>query len=246
MSLTLNLEKSTQNLSLCLDKAGVSSPPSLDVAFILDVSGSFEDEHKEGITNDLLTRLVPWGAVFDPDRKLDVFTFSDGQSSAHYVGPVTTENYDSFVQQQVIRKVPGWRGGTDYSYVLEKALRYFGWVDNEAKKAGFFGKMMGQKDKAAIAKRRSLVIFVTDGDNGDHRETREVLRASQERGDEVYFMFVAISNQGSRFPFLERIGDEFNNTGLAVIKNIREFVKKTDDEINKFFLQPELVTWLKV
>lgn len=246
MAIALNLEKSTKALSLCLEKSGVKTPPSLDVAFILDVSGSFEDEHHQGITNDLLTRLVPWGALFDPDKKLDVITFSNGKGSVHHVGTVTTENYEGFVRREIIRKVPGWNGGTDYSYALEEGLRLYGWLDNSEKKAGFFGKLMGQKDRAPIEKRRSLILFVTDGDNSDYERTIEVLKNSESRSDEVYFLFLAVSNQGSTFPFIEKLGNEFNNTGLATIKNIRSFVQKTDDELNGFLLQQELVDWLKV
>jgi uncharacterized protein YegL len=242
MALRLNLEKSKASLQLCLQKAGVARIPNLELAFILDVSGSFEDEHRQGITNDLLTRLVPWGLTFDPDHKLDVITFSNGGSSVHPVGAVNEHNYEGFVAREVIDKVPGWRGGTDYSYALEEAMRTFGWI--APKQPGLLGRLMGRKAEVKERK-RSLVIMVTDGDNVDHARTMEVLGASQARHDEIYFLFLGISNQGSSFPFLNQIGDAFDNTGFVNIRNLRAFVQQTDEEVNQKLLTEELTTWLK-
>lgn len=244
MALELNLEKSAKTLALCLEKAGIVTPPQLEVGFGLDVSVSFEDEHQEGITNLLLTRLVPWGLLFDPDRKLDVFTFSDGPSHVADVGPVDANNYREFVAKKVIGKVPGWNGGTDYSYLIERMLAHFGWVSQVVKKAGFFGKLMGQKDEVVFGeKKRSLVIIATDGDNRDKQRTLEVLHESEARGDCVYFLFLGISNQGSTFPFLERIGDQFSNTGFVSIPNLHKFVQMSDEELNEMLIGEELLTW---
>lgn len=245
MPLQLNLEKSKASLQMCLQKAGVVQPPVMDMGVLLDVSGSFEDEHREGITNKLLTRLVPWGLTFDPDGKLDLTTFSDGARHVHRVGSVTAQNYQDFVQREVINRVSGWNGGTDYSYGIEDCLRLFGWLDNDGKKPGFLGKLFGAKEVAPTARRRSLVTVITDGENSDKDRTRTVLRQSQARGDEVYFLFLGVSNQGGGFPFLRKIGEEFDNTGLVVINNIRQFVEKGDDELNELLLLDELVTWLK-
>lgn len=247
MALQLNLEKSKASLQLCLQKAGVTQPPVMDMGVLLDVSGSFEDEHKDGTTNQLLSRLVPWGLTFDPDAKLDLSTFSNGPQNVQRVGSVTADNYGDFVQRKVIGQVVGWRGGTDYSYGIEDFLRLFGWLATEERKPGFFGRLFGDKPAAAApaARKRSLVVVITDGENSDAERTRQVLRQSQQRQDEVYFLFLGVSNQGSRFPFLERIGDEFDNTGLVVIPDIRRFVALGDDELNGLLLLEELVTWLK-
>ncbi len=245
MALQLNLEKSAKSLVLSLEKAGIVTPPKLDVALGMDVSGSFEDEHRAGVTNELMARLVPWGLVFDPDRKVDAFTFSNGPSHVQDVGPVTDQNYANFVASRIINKVDGWNGGTDYSYLVDRMLQHFGWAGDTVKKAGFFGKLMGQKDQVvAGAKRRSLAIIVTDGDNQDKQRTTEVLRASEKRGDQVYFLFLGVSNQGSQFPYLERLGDQFNNTGFVRITNLRQFVQMDDESLNKALIGEELLGWL--
>jgi Mg-chelatase subunit ChlD len=98
---------------------------------------------------------------------------------------------------------------------------------------------------AVVEKKRSIVLFITDGDNNDKDRTREVLRASEQRGDGVYFLFIGVSNQGSTFPFLESIGDEFGNTGLVTIKDLKAFLNQSDDDMNRTLLGDELMGWLK-
>lgn len=250
MSLQLNLEKSQAALQLCLAKAGIVTPPQVDLAFVLDVSGSFEDEHRAGITGQLLTRLVPWGLTFDPDQQLEVFTFSSGPQSAHAVGAVNAGNYLGYVEKHIVARVPGWGGGTDYAPVLESVLRSFGWLP-AAPASGMLGRFLAQfcgrpqKSPENAPGRPTLVIFVTDGENSDAARTLEVLSASQQRHDAVYFLFLGISNQGSRFPFLARLGEEFTNTAFLPIPHLARFVSQDDTALNQALLGEELLAWLR-
>jgi hypothetical protein len=240
MALSLNLTKGEQSLKLCLQKSGVVTPPRVDVAFVLDVSGSFDDEHRQGITDALLARLVPWGMTFDPDGKLEVFTFSSGARNVARVGSVTPANYTGYVKREIVARVPGYGAGTDYSYVIEDVLKAFGW----APQGGVLSRIFGGGTPQAPG-RRGLVLFVTDGENSDHARTAQVLAQSQQRGDAVYFLFIGISNQGGDFPFLREIGERFSNTGLTVIRNLRVFTSQDDDGLNTGLLQAELIDWLK-
>ena len=104
--LTLNLDKSANALRLALDKAGVVANVKAETAAIIDVSGSFEHEHEEGTTSILIERLVPYCMVLDPDRKMDVFTFSAGEESAHYVGAVTPDDARDYVTRNIVDRVP--------------------------------------------------------------------------------------------------------------------------------------------
>lgn len=248
MSLKLNLEKAAGSLTLNLEKAGIVKPPVLELGFALDVSGSFDDEHRDGVTDSLLTRLVPWGLVFDPDKKLDVFTFSDGASRVAQPGHVDASNHYEYVQRNIIDRVNGYNGGTTYSHVIERSLQHFGWAGSVVKKAGFFGSLMGKKDQVIEgAKKRSLVIIATDGDchPSDKPRVEQVLKDSQDRKDQVYFLFLGVSNQGSTFPFLERLGDKFNNTGFVGISDLHRFVEQSDDDLNAALFSDELLTWMK-
>lgn len=244
MALTLNLEKSAKSLQLCLQKAGILTPPVLDVGVGMDVSKSFEDEHRDGVTDKLATRLVAWGLVFDPDRKIDMMTFSDGASHVHDVGPVDERNYQGFIPNRVVNNVVGWNGGTTYSHVIEKFLSHFGWLGDVVQKAGFFGKLLGQKDRViAGAKKPSLVTIVTDGDNQDKERTHRVLAESQARGDKVFFLFLGICNGRPNFSFLEGLNAQYSNVSFVEIKDLRAFVDASDDQVNELLVTKKLVQW---
>ncbi len=101
---------------------------------------------------------------------------------------------------------------------------------------------MGEKDKAAATKKRSIVLFVTDGDNSDHAAAKRILEASEARKDEVYVLFIGI---GSGFTFLQKVADKYSNTGLVIVENLKKFVDKSGDEMNDLMIGDELVTWLK-
>lgn len=250
----LNLEKATTSLKLCLEKKGVTVPPVLEVAIAMDVSGSFEDEHRSGQTSDLMQRLAPWGIAFDPDKKLDVFTFSNGNAHAHYVGELTDKNYEGYVMSQIYGRVPGWNCGTDYSYVIEKVLAHNGWEGNNPseapKKSGFLSRMFGggqapAAPAAAPVRKRTVVFFVTDGENSDVSRTQQVLKRAEQNGYEVYVMFLGISNNNVDFRAIRSYADEFQNTGFLRIKNLKQFVAQDDDVLNEQLLVPELLEWLK-
>jgi len=254
MSLQLNLEKSKAKLILSLQKKGINTPPVMDLGFDLDVSGSFDDEHRDGLTQQLLLRLVPWGMLFDPDQKMDVFTFSHTNNHAVYVGDITPKTCDKYIQNNIIDRVTGYNGGTDYSFVVRKNLQHFGWIEGGAfepfRKKGFLESLFGSapaKPAVAVTKKKTLIIFVTDGECQAHDQPRmrAVLAESQARKDEVYFLLIGISNQGVEFEFLKAISDEFANTGLVVINNLKSFVAKSDEEINEELISDELVEWLK-
>lgn len=260
--LTLNLDKAATALRLALDKAGVVANVRAETAAIIDVSGSFEHEHEEGTTSILIERLVPYCMVLDPDHKMDVFTFSAGERNAYYVGAVEPNDAHGYVTRNIIDRVPGWNGGTTYSFVLERALEHFGWktcdeVHRSTQGAGFLRRLFGWSSTGQAhdhgaphthEKRRSLVLFITDGENtaGDETRTMRVLEESQRRGDQVYFLFIgACEDRNVKFEFVQRIASRFKNTGLVVIRDLEAFVAQSDEELNAALLGPELVEWFK-
>lgn len=247
MALQLDLNKAAQTLRLSLDKAGVAAGVKAEVIIDLDVSGSFEHEHEEGTTNRLVARLVPYGMVLDPDGLVDVFTFSDGAGSAHHVGTVTDRDADRFVLDRIVDKVPGWNGGTDYSYVLEANLRHFGWLPPAAT-GGILSRFFGlgaRPASEAAPRKRSIVLFITDGENTDTDRTDQIMRESQERGDDVYFLFLGACEHETDFPFLNAIADRYRNTGVVIITDLDAFVNLSDDALHSRLLVPELIAWLK-
>lgn len=179
---------------------------------------------------------------------MDVFTFSHGEGSVHHVGTVTPDDCEDYIVRNVIDKVPGWKGGTSYSYALERNLQQFGWLPAPATGGGFFSRFFGISREAPVAgKKRSIVIFVTDGENeqDDEARTIEVLEASERRGDQVYFLFMGACEHNVDFRFLKHIAKQFKNTGVVIVRDLDGFVDLSDEELNAQLLGPELLEWLR-
>lgn len=253
MSLQLDLSKSAQTLRLSLDKQGVTSDVKAELVFNLDVSGSFEHEHEEGTTSVLVQRLVPYGMVLDPDGVIDVFTFSGGENSAHYVGTVTPDDAEGYVTRNIVGRVPGWAGGTDYSYVLEMNLKHFGWLDrNEqhGKGGSWWSRFWGTPEEPQVhrhAQKRSIVVHVSDGENdrADYSRTMRVLEDSEQRGDNVYFLMVGACEHDVDFRFMKDAAKRFKNTGFVEIRDLEAFVELSDEAMSAQLLNAELISWLK-
>ena len=94
---TLDLNKSTSAFRLSLDKAGVPKDIKAELVVVMDVSGSFEHEHEEGTTGILLERFIPLAKVLDPDGKIDLITFSNGQNSVQHLGTLDESNAGHFI-----------------------------------------------------------------------------------------------------------------------------------------------------
>lgn len=249
MALQLNLKKSAETLRVSLEKAGVAPDIKAELIFDMDVSGSFEHEHEEGTTSQLIERLVPYGMVLDPDGKVDVFTFSNGRSHVHHVGTVTPDDCENYIVRNVIDRVPGWKGGTTYSYVLERNLQHFGWLPGDpGNGGGFLSRFFARpKETSVRTKKRSVVIFVTDGENdaSDNDRTIRVLEESEKRGDQVYFLFMGACEHDVDFKFLRTIAQRFKNTGVVIVRDLDGFVELSDEELNAKLLVPEMLEWLR-
>lgn len=248
----INLEKSAQNFRISLEKRGIVKMPEMEMGVLLDVSGSFDDEHRDGLTNDLLTRLVPWGMTFDPDKKVDLFTFSNGAHSAYLVGSVDERNYANYIPKHVIDKVPGYKGGTHYSHVIRKALQHFGWIagGEKPKSGGFFGKLFGGKQKEETGSsepRRAILFFITDGSiqKEDAAATSAVVAQADNEGYEVFIVMIGASNQQVDFSFPKTLDRNHRNVSFHTITDIKGFTRMSDDQINDFFLSDKLTAWLK-
>lgn len=245
------LEEAKQVLTLNLVKQGISTPPKIDAIIGMDVSGSFDDEHKDGLTNALMNRLIPWAMLFDPDQKMESYAFSAGVAKLE---DVTLKNYANYIEKEVIG-CSGYGRGTNYAPILSQVLEDFGWTGvgqsttAEPAKTSFFGKMFGKTETPATttvagARRPSLVFFVTDGDNFDEAETNRVLSASQARGDKVFFQMIAVGN-GSYFKYLNELASKYTNVAFQHIPDMNKWIALDDEALNNTIISNDLVNWIK-
>ena len=242
MALSMSLEKveeAAKGLRLSMEKSIGNTPPAVDVKFILDVSGSFHDEHVSGITNQLMNRLFPWAYAFDPDKKMECYTFSN---QAAYIGDITIQNYQAYIQQQIINQAPGYGCGTDYAPVLELVTQ-----KNDTK-SGLFNRvrgLFGGKPAQPAVIKPSIVFFVTDGDNDDKMDTRFVMDKINAAGHPTYFKFVGVNNRPREFAFLQELADKYPNVDFLSVTDIKKFVSLSDEELNEQIISDEMVAWFK-
>ncbi len=83
---SISLKKETAKL--VLTKRNLLTPPAVDVALAIDISGSMQRNYTNGVVQEIVERCLALALQFDLDKKLDVFTFN---KDSQYVGSITEE-----------------------------------------------------------------------------------------------------------------------------------------------------------
>ncbi|MNJ90409.1 hypothetical protein D3C87_80050 [compost metagenome] len=216
------------------------------VAVAIDISGSMENSFYSGEVQEATNRTLALAMNFDDNGAIDVFTFN---TSGRYIGEVSEQNFYQFVDQKISRSIGG---GTRYAPVMKMILDHYG-IDASAppvinKEKGLFGKMFGKKAAAepVVEKIETLdepiyVIFITDGENPDHEDTKKLLINSSNHG--VFWKFVGIGNEN--FEFLKELDGLkerlIDNANFIEVNNLASI----DEERLYKLLLKEFPEWLK-
>lgn len=186
MSIRLSKEEAVKQLEfrketvkkVCLKKPDMSHLISR-VAVVLDVSGSMTQAFRTGIVQATLERLLPLAMAFDDDGSMEVWTFD--HEFKRYT-PITRTNFYNYISDNKICA----RGRTNYAPVICDVGKYF--------------------IKEEPAKLPTYVIFVTDGDNADHRQTDKAIKLIS--NFPIFFQFVGIGNTGRNgFKYLSSLDE---------------------------------------
>ena len=166
------------------------------VKIYLDYSGSFADEYKENLVQLALDRLTAVAMSLDGDGKIPVTLFHNAVLNAK-LPALTSNNCDTYVKQEILARNLAF-GGTNYSPPLQHMR----------------AETQGSKEP-------NFVLFLTDGDCSDARETAASLVSLSERP--VYVMFVGFNTEGStEFGTLSKLdkmqGRAFDNAGFFAWK----------------------------
>jgi len=214
------------------------------VVLALDFSGSMDSLYKNGAVQQLLERILPLGLAFDDNNEIDLYLFHDGVIKMPKT--VTRHNLQGFVKDTILGKYA--MGGTRFAPVLSKIVRDFGGnPDNigpskTVKKESIFSSLFGKKKEeviteSVVAKKFDLpvyVIFITDGENGDHMESELVIKAASKYG--IFFQFIGIGTQ--TFTFLRHLdtmtGRLVDNANFFTVKDLSS---KTDQELYDLLLK---------
>lgn len=185
------------------------------VALALDISASMMDLFHRGVVQRVVERALALSVKFDDNGAVDVFLFG---AKDYAVGELKEEDFFGYVD-----------GTIRTSYPLEAATRYAGVI-----------KRITDYYLSANSSDPAYVLFITDGDNADHKETeRELIAASSKA---IFWQFVGVGN--SNFRFLQRLDDlpgrVIDNANFFQISDI----EKIDDAELYGKLLSEFPSWL--
>lgn len=199
---TLNLRK--QKLGVCLEKKVFNNVMSR-VAVVMDKSGSMRSLYKNRTVQNVLERFFPLALKFDDNGELDVWLF---HNEARRISSVTESNF--------------------YNYVDEVILK--GPYANEWKATSYAPPIKDIMNKYIVEEPSNIptfVIFVTDGNNDDKKETKKMIIEAS--GHNIFWQFIGIGNE--KFNFLKKLdeldGRTVDNANFFAIENL-ESLSDTD------------------
>lgn len=236
--MTINLEKRINLVKKKIEDKQFTG--DLEVALVLDVSGSMNSIFRSGLAQDVIERILAVGVNLDKDKVIQSYVFSDGVKR---IEDINLENYSNYAQKEVYNK--GFvGGGTNYAPAMKAAAEG---IVNKKKEKFKIGSLFSKKKTETVAETTRngnplLVFFVTDGDNWDSHQAEQTLIDLS--GENVFFQFVGISeNENTSFSFLEKL----DNLSGRVRDNANFFNSKNTSAISDEALYDELLkefpTW---
>lgn len=207
--LVIDMSKSAENLNKVLidmSKTGKidMSKHTARVALAMDYSGSMDHLFDNGSVQRTITRLLPISLKFDDNGELESWLFSDGKKR---LKAVTIDNYNNYVNK-VMMKSGMYMGGTNYAPVLREMVHYYKDIEPSTIPA--------------------FIIFITDGDNWDKKETNEIIMELSNYN--IFVQFVGIGNDN--FGYLKSLdnmeGRTNDNTGFI---SVYDMDKMSDEKL---------------
>lgn len=204
--------------------SGLGADSKAQVVLALDYSGSMGHLYSNGVVQDTVERILPFGLAFDDNGEVDFYLFHDG--SIPMPRPITKSNLDNHINNKVIGQYD--MGGTNYAPVLENIYRDFSKSqpydvpEPSVEKKGFFG--LGKSTAAPVLEKPAqatkmempvYVIFITDGNNFDKDRTEKIIRKMSNEG--FFVQFIGIGHE--QFAFLDKLDD----LGGRLIDNVNFF-----------------------
>lgn len=205
------------------------------VVAVIDYSGSMSTMYSNGTVQNVINKLLPVGLTFDDNGSVEVLRFDNYFKQLE---ELTAANYGNYVNDFMMN---GSMGGTQYAPVLKEIMRQY--IGGEVTKKGLFG--FGKKNVTVPTKADTypvFVIFITDGDNSDKRETDEIIRELSKYNCFVQFIGVGRASMS----YLEKLDDldgrACDNTGFERFTDIANV--NPDILYNKVLKQ--FADWLRV
>ena len=187
------------------------------VIFIADVSGSMKSLYARGTMQGVYERIMALALKFDDNGSLENLVFDH---SVLDLPEATLDDIGTYVEQNILKNHSIKWGLTNYAPPLKRVMEMVG-----VKRGGLLS--MFSKPKPA-SKEPVYVVFLTDGENYDEKETRQALTDLSEFP--VFVKFLGIGQ--TKFPMLESLdtmsGRRVDNANFQAITDIGRI---TDEEL---------------
>lgn len=243
MNPTTQLQKELdlrKDIVLSLKKSKGIEGLKAQVILALDFSSSMDLLYRNGHVQELVERLLPLGLAFDSNGEVDFYLFH--HNFIKMKENITSTNVNNYINDKVYGKY--MMGSTNYAPVIGEILKDFT-VSNTHKevktriiKGGFFSRNKTEQYEEIVKsfiplKEPIYVIFITDGNNDDQYQSREIIKEAAKAG--IFIQFVGIGNQS--FSFLKELDTMtdrvIDNANFFKVSNLSE---KTDQELYDLLL----------
>ncbi|WP_017223781.1 VWA domain-containing protein [Moritella dasanensis] len=217
-SAPITLKKSivdlTKKAKAEIDKQGLGTTKS-QVVLVLDISKSMNRLFKSGVMQELIERILGLAINFDDDGCIDLMLFG---TRAYQLPNVSVDDLDCYVEREILA-----------NYSIIEATRYATALE-----------MIKNKYQGNSAE-PVFVIFITDGNNSDKKESTDLITNLSK--ESIFFQFIGIGKES--FPYLMKLDDLPNryldNAGFAHINDIASI----DDSALYSRLLNEYPDWIK-
>lgn len=194
-----------------------------EVQVVFDTSGSMKDLYVNGNVQNIFQRLFPICVAFDDDGKMPAYEFSN--SAKKVPVDVAMENLDGYVRTNLKPQY----GGTQYAPAINKVVADY---VASRKEPGVLSKLFGAKSSDA-PKLPVYVVFITDGECSDSRESEQAIRDAVQYP--IFWQFVGLKTHYSTdFEFLKKIdtmsGRKIDNANFFEI-SLKSFEQSSDVEL---------------
>jgi hypothetical protein len=187
------------------------------VVVCMDISGSMREMYDDGTVQSVLDRIVPLAMQFDDNQEFELYLFHN-----EILG-----KYDF--------------GGTSYAPAIRMITEDYTTTKKADGMFGFLKQSKREKINGPL-EHPVYVIYITDGQNDDKRDTEEIIREASKYG--IFLQFVGIG--GASFQFLEKLDDLngrlIDNANFFKATNIKAM---SDDELYSKLLV-EFPGWVKL
>jgi hypothetical protein len=191
-----DLEKSRKEVQksfgVCLEKkykeTGIEHTIYGEVKFAVDISGSMNsvamsgELYSDGTVNEVVKRFFAAAKELDDNGEMEVYPFSSTCEMLKI--PVVNNNYENYVENEIMKKRKNWYfGGTDYVPMIKALL-------------------------SDCNKIPQLILCVVDGDTRNEYEAKKLIIESSKKP--IYWFFIGIGNNND-FDFLKKLDKISNN-----------------------------------